>query len=362
MDKSGNNSNMDMDDARYRIKPYQQIASSCSGAIITSLTMTPLDVVKTRLQVQQKTMLSNKCFVYCNGLMDHLCPCPTNGDLAMTRKPLPYNGTIDAFLKISRNEGISSLWSGLGPTLVLAIPATVIYFVCYEQLRVRYKEYYLKRFPESGTAAFSIPLLAGMSARVLSVTVVNPLELVRTKMQSEKMSYFQVGKACRTMIAKEGITGLWKGLAPTLYRDVPFSGIYWASYESIKKYANVVNPTFYFSFGAGAASGCIAAFVTTPFDVVKTHKQIAFGEKFLYPTDKSNRPDVKPLQMLFNIYRANGLQGLFAGVAPRIIKISPACAIMVATFEYGKSFFYQRNIDASRSQSENVDSKMLWRN
>lgn len=29
---------MDMDDARYRIKPYQQIASSCSGAIITSLT------------------------------------------------------------------------------------------------------------------------------------------------------------------------------------------------------------------------------------------------------------------------------------------------------------------------------------
>lgn len=37
--------------------------------------MTPLDVVKTRLQVQQKTMLSEKCFVYCNGLMDHLCPC-----------------------------------------------------------------------------------------------------------------------------------------------------------------------------------------------------------------------------------------------------------------------------------------------
>lgn len=102
--------------------------------------------------------------------------------------------------------------------------------------------------------------------------------------------------------------------------------------------------------------------MTTPFDVVKTHKQIAFGEKFLYPADKSNRPDVKPLQMLSNIYRANGFQGLFAGVTPRIIKISPACAIMVATFEYGKSFFYLRNINASRSQSNNVDSEMLWRN
>lgn len=36
--KSGLHPNMDMDDARYRIKPYQQIASSCSGAVITSLT------------------------------------------------------------------------------------------------------------------------------------------------------------------------------------------------------------------------------------------------------------------------------------------------------------------------------------
>lgn len=36
--KTVNNKDMDMDDARYRIKPYQQIASSCSGAIITSLT------------------------------------------------------------------------------------------------------------------------------------------------------------------------------------------------------------------------------------------------------------------------------------------------------------------------------------
>jgi len=37
--------------------------------------VTPFDVVKVRLQTQQKTLLSNKCFLYCNGLMDHLCPC-----------------------------------------------------------------------------------------------------------------------------------------------------------------------------------------------------------------------------------------------------------------------------------------------
>lgn len=54
--------------------------------------MTPLDVVKTRLQAQQKALASNRCFVYCNGLMDHLCPCP-NGQVSFTENiPVRYNG------------------------------------------------------------------------------------------------------------------------------------------------------------------------------------------------------------------------------------------------------------------------------
>lgn len=68
------------------------------------------------------------------------------------------------------------------------------------------------------------------------------------------------------------------------------------------------------------------------------------------------------MQMLSNIYQANGFRGLFAGVTPRIIKISPACAIMVATFEYGKSFFYLRNISASKSHSSKVDRNLLMAN
>jgi solute carrier family 25 protein 39/40 len=38
-------------------------------------------------------------------------------------------------VKISQTEGVRSLWSGLSPTLVLAVPATIVYFVSYEQLR-----------------------------------------------------------------------------------------------------------------------------------------------------------------------------------------------------------------------------------
>lgn len=121
--------------------------------------------------------------------MDHLCPCGPNG-LDVSKVP-KFSGTFDAFVKIGRTEGARSLWSGLSPTLVLALPTTVIYFVAYEQFRVRLKDQYLKMNPNADRTKipFTIPLLAGSSARTLAVSIFSPLELVRTKMQSQRLSY-----------------------------------------------------------------------------------------------------------------------------------------------------------------------------
>lgn len=76
----------------FHSRPYQQVFSSVTGALTTSLLMTPMDVVKTRLQTQQKLMLSHKCYLYCNGLMDHICACGPNGSLVPDK--LRFNGTI----------------------------------------------------------------------------------------------------------------------------------------------------------------------------------------------------------------------------------------------------------------------------
>ncbi|XP_058060638.1 probable mitochondrial glutathione transporter SLC25A40 isoform X2 [Anopheles bellator] len=335
----------DMDDSRFRIRPYQQILSSCSGALVTSLFMTPLDVIKTRLQAQQKLLLSNKCYLYCNGLMDHICPCaPNMGPSAVSKPTLHFTGTIDAFSKISRHEGVRSLWSGLGPTLVLALPTTVIYFVAYEQFRIRLKELHQSRKGKDAELPFWLPLTAGGSARVLAVTIVNPLELIRTKMQSERLSYSEVGQAFRSMLRVQGVLGMWNGFFPTILRDVPFSAIYWTTYETYKKQLNVTQPTFSVSFVGGAISGGVAAFLTVPFDVVKTHQQIAFGERFLYPQNGAKSATVSTFAMMRRIFEASGIRGLFTGLTPRLVKVAPACAIMIASFEYGKNFFYSYNV------------------
>jgi len=97
------------------ITPVQQMISSCTGAFITAIFVTPLDVVKIRLQAQQKAMLNNKCFLYCNGFVEQLCcGIHANGNTDFPssywyRTPGQLTGTLDAFVKITRAEGVTSL-------------------------------------------------------------------------------------------------------------------------------------------------------------------------------------------------------------------------------------------------------------
>ncbi|XP_048009084.1 probable mitochondrial glutathione transporter SLC25A40 [Megalobrama amblycephala] len=320
------------------ITPFQQMISSCSGAIITSLFVTPLDVVKIRLQAQKNPFPKGKCFVYCNGLMDHICVCDNGNSKAWYKAPGHFNGTLDAFIKIIRMEGIRSLWSGLPPTLMMAVPATMIYFTCYDQLCAVLKV-------KMGDRSDLAPLLSGAIARVGSATVISPLELIRTKMQAEKQSYRELSAVIRSSLHSEGWRSLWRGWGPTLLRDVPFSAMYWFNYEKGKawlcEYNSCTDPTFAITFTAGALSGSFASIITLPFDVVKTKRQVELGE--LQTMNLSSQVSSSTYNVMKRIVAENGVSGLFAGFMPRLIKVAPACAIMISTYEFGKAFFRRYN-------------------
>ena len=319
------------------ITPYQQMASSGAGALLVSLFMTPLDVVKIRLQAQDR-MLSKKCFLYSNGIMDHLC-LRTNGEPPAAlhtaeeicnckwyNRPKYFNGTFDAFLKISKVEGVGSLWSGLSPTLVLAVPTTVIYFTTYEQLKLKLANSIGR--PENHMTAIS--LTSGGLARTVACVIVNPLELIRTKMQSQKMAFIDVRKALQVTFRSEGTIGLWKGVTASLLRDVPFSAVYWPCYE----YLRPSEYNFSQMSVAGAVAGSVAAAVTNPMDVIKTRIQIELGEKGVRMTNS---------KVVQEIIQSHGIKGLWTGLAPRLLKVAPACAIMISSYEYCKRFFRQYN-------------------
>ncbi|XP_054578915.1 probable mitochondrial glutathione transporter SLC25A39 isoform X2 [Eptesicus fuscus] len=234
---------------------------------------------------------------------------------------------------------------GLPATLVMTVPATAIYFTAYDQL----KAFLCGR---ALTSDFYAPMVAGALARLGTVTVISPLELVRTKLQAQHVSYRELGACVRTSVAQGGWRSLWLGWGPTALRDVPFSALYWFNYELVKSWLSGRRPKDQTSVGitfvAGGISGTVAAILTLPFDVVKTQRQVALGAVEAVRVSPVHADSTWLL--LRRIPAESGTRGLFAGFLPRIIKAAPSCAIMISTYELGKSFFQRLNLEQPLSQ------------
>lgn len=294
------------------------------------------------------------------------------------------NSTWDGLRKIAQNEGLRTLWRGLSPTLVMAVPANVIYFAGYDWMRTAqaspFKTYVSDAY---------VPLIAGASARILSAIAVSPIEMFRTRMQAANHTATAAGHfretmdGLREMVADKGIHSLWRGLTLTLWRDVPFSAIYWWGYEygrnaiadargrsqarldgtefrmgrgeekirrrSRSRSRENHTETLVDSFVAGAGSGAVAAFVTTPFDVGKTRQQVLHhsGDNLKNQAEGATRiirPEERSMpRFLLHIFQEQGLSGLFRGWTARCLKVAPACAIMISSYEVGKKMATSAN-------------------
>ena len=129
----------------------------------------------------------------------------------------------------------------------------------------------------------------------------------------------------------------------------------WFGYEGLKRRVRdadgELSPAN--SFACGALSGAVAAFLTTPFDVLKTRRQVvnraaevASGGGVAFDTSRSTP------RLVLDIARAEGFGALLAGVVPRVVKVAPSCAIMISTYEMGKSFFLKRRAALAAEERE----------
>ena len=103
-----------MAEDKSRLRVAEQALAACSGAVITSLITTPLDVAKVRMQ-NPATVVVDCEHATCNGA---------------------GTSSSSMMMRVARHEGISALWSGLQPALpflVLAVGlveliTTVLYY------------------------------------------------------------------------------------------------------------------------------------------------------------------------------------------------------------------------------------------
>ncbi|KAH8835897.1 mitochondrial carrier domain-containing protein [Flagelloscypha sp. PMI_526] len=333
------------------MQPYQaKLVAAATGSTVTALTMTPFDVVKTRLQTQPPAHSQPRSLfpkapitccqppnVACVRKMSSLAHVSVSSDVVCiwdhgVFRTERVNGFSDAIRHVWRAEGFPGLWKGAGTTLLIGVPSSTAYMMTYDWLLN-------EALPPLIPTSSLVPLYAGVIARTAITTVASPLELLRTNLQSTPPagtthSLPSVIRSLRKHVRKNGSLSLWRGLGPTLWRDVPFSGLYWASYQTCKDALarqNFHGPSV--AFVSGAASGILAALITSPFDVLKTRRQALL-------MSSSSRGVSRTIPLLKTIWRTEGYSALYAGILPRMAKIAPACGIMIACYEV--SLFLRR--------------------
>jgi len=208
------------------------------------------------------------------------------------------------------------------PTLVMTVPGVAMYFYLYEKIFENCQ----------------IPSVSGALARTVSVVFTSPFDMLRTYVQSKRgsRSSFQV---VQKLLQFRGVGGLWIGLWPTLWRDVPFSAIYWAVYEKARQYyQSTGEKTFRSDFLAGMTGGSIAAVIATPADVLKTRLQMSIDSDTI--CQKEKKP-VYVLPLIKELYKTEGIRGFFRGVTPRVLRIAPACALMISSYVYCKKILQE---------------------
>jgi solute carrier family 25 phosphate transporter 23/24/25/41 len=175
----------------------------CAGALAGGISQTaiyPLEVMKTRLAL---------------------------------RKTGQYKSIMDAAFKIYRVEGLGSFYRGYIPNILGIIPYAGIDLAVYETL----KKKYLKTHSNLEQPSFWMLLACGSVSSTLGQMCSYPLALVRTRLQAQ-VAHPTVDPAAitmtgvfRTILKKEGVLGLYRGITPNFIKVMPAVSISYVVYE-----------------------------------------------------------------------------------------------------------------------------------
>lgn len=191
------------------------LSALTAGAISTSLT-NPIWVVKTRLMLQ------------------------THVNKNTTR----YKGTLDAFQKIYRTEGVKAFYSGLLPSL-LGLFHVAIHFPVYEKLKVWLHCTQLSTNKHEHSIDLGRLIAASCASKMVASMLTYPHEILRTRMQIKNSpishQHHNLLRLVQYTYATEGLRGFYSGFTTNLVRTVPASAITLVSFEYFRKYLKRAN-------------------------------------------------------------------------------------------------------------------------
>ncbi|PRP87761.1 solute carrier family 25 member 44-like [Planoprotostelium fungivorum] len=158
-----------------------------------------------------------------------------------------YKNATDAIGQIYRADGIKGFYRGFGAVLMTNVPSSAVWWASYESCKEAFSHLAHKIRPQTDSKVIEQNLLAqfaaGATAGVTMVLVTNPLEVVKTRLQTQHFSrpgeaayfYANTWQGLRSIVKTEGPRALYKGVLPRCLYSCVFSSLSGVIYEYTMK-------------------------------------------------------------------------------------------------------------------------------
>ncbi|KAJ4424936.1 hypothetical protein N0V82_000440 [Gnomoniopsis sp. IMI 355080] len=283
---------------------YQFAAGAVAG-VSEILVMYPLDVVKTRVQLQTGKGVG----------ADH------------------YNGMADCFKKIVRNEGFSRLYRGITAPILMEAPKRATKFAANDA----WGKFYRKSFGIEKMNQ-SLSVLTGATAGATESFVVVPFELVKIRLQDKASAgkYNGMVDVVTKIVRQEGVLAMYQGLESTMWRHILWNAGYFGCIFQVRellpkaadKKGQMVNDII-----AGSIGGTVGTILNTPLDVVKS--RIQNSPRIAGTTPKYNWA----FPAVGTVMKEEGFSALYKGFLPKVLRLGPGGGILLVVFTGVMDFF-----------------------
>ncbi|KAL5230403.1 hypothetical protein ABZP36_029179 [Zizania latifolia] len=270
----------------------------------------PFDTIKVKLQSQ---------------------PTPALGQLPK------YAGAVDAVKQTIAAEGPRGLYKGMGAPLATVAAFNAVLFTVRGQMEA------LLRSEPGQPLTVNQQVVAGAGAGVAVSFLACPTELIKCRLQAQS-ALAEAAAASGTALPKgpidvakhvvreAGMKGLFKGLVPTMGREVPGNAVMFGVYEATKQYLAGGQDTSNLGRGslilAGGLAGAAFWLSVYPTDVIKSVIQVDDYKKPRYSGS---------IDAFKKIVAADGVKGLYKGFGPAMARSVPANAATFVAYEITRS-------------------------
>lgn len=199
----------------------QAIASGSTAGFAQSVATNPMELVKIRMQLAGLAIKTAN---------EELTAAAAQGEAAVaaaTQNLAKVEASNPTTIKgVVRRAGFFGLYHGIRATLLRDVPFSAMFFPLYGMLNSRFSEHGL-----AGTMA------AGCTSGFISAVLATPMDVIKTRMQSEGGAerYKGVRDCTRQVYAEGGAAAFFRGWLPRGFVVAPLFGISLMSYEIVKK-------------------------------------------------------------------------------------------------------------------------------